>query len=185
MKKLHNPYATALDGLEIPDPVAAFFGFCREREGIRILRESGAPAPWSEDPIFQRGRFLNVFREDDRSSKAIVRFAAPVADDLPRLIHALFFARWCNRQSTLDVLSAEVFVHVFVVHLKYGFRYEEEKLYYKGMFGDDPNNEQRDELFESWDDDWDMQYMGRKHCFYVPRTEWTYWYDTRRRYYKR
>jgi predicted ATPase len=107
MSTSHNPYASALDGLELADPVTAFFDFCRQREQIRILRESGAEAPWSDDPIFQRGRFLNVFREDDRSSKAVIRFASPVASDLPTLIHALFFARWCNRQSTLDALTAE------------------------------------------------------------------------------
>ena len=103
-----NPYATALDGLVLEDPVTAFFGFCREREKIRLRRESGAPAPWSEDPIFQRGRFLNIFREDDRGSKAIERFVKPCSQDLPSLVHALFFARWCNRQTTLDALSADI-----------------------------------------------------------------------------
>ena len=108
MRDRHNPYADALDGLELDDPVTAFFDFCRERDRIRQLRASGAPPPWSEDPVFQRGRFLNVFREDDRGSQAILRFAGPVADDLPTLVHALFFARWCNRQSTLDALSVEL-----------------------------------------------------------------------------
>jgi predicted ATPase len=103
-----NPYATALDGLELPDPIAAFFAFCREREQIRHLREQGQPAPWSADPIFQRGRFLNVFREDDRGSKAIFRFAEHLKDDLPRLLQALFFARWCNSQSTLDALDPKL-----------------------------------------------------------------------------
>ena len=70
-----NPYASALDGLELDDPVAAFFNFCRQREKIRIKRENGDSFPWSDDPIFQRGRFLNVFREDDRGSKAIIRFS--------------------------------------------------------------------------------------------------------------
>ncbi|MDP6946624.1 MAG: putative DNA base hypermodification protein, partial [Myxococcota bacterium] len=104
----HNPYAASLDGLELDDPVTAFFDFCRARERVRVLRESGAPAPWSDDPIFQRGRFLNVFREDDRGSRAILRFATPLTDDLPRLLHGLFFARWCNSQRTLDVLSPEL-----------------------------------------------------------------------------
>ena len=108
MSEQRNPYAAALDGLELADPVAAFFAFCRERERIRLLRESGAPPPWSDDPVFQRGRFLNVFREDDRGSKAIVRFAGPRRDDLPRLVHALFFGRWCNSQPTLDALSPEL-----------------------------------------------------------------------------
>jgi predicted ATPase len=102
----NNPYAHALDGLELADPVRAFFDFCREREAIRERRESGAAAPWSDDPVFQRGRFLNVFREDDRGSRAIRRFVEPLAEDLPRLVHALFFARWCNRQATLDQLVA-------------------------------------------------------------------------------
>ena len=103
-----NKYASALDGLTIEDPVESFFEFCRERENIRKLRESGEPTPWSEDPIFQKGRFLNVFREDDRGSKAILRFAADLEDDLPTLINAVFFGRWCNRQETLDLLSPEM-----------------------------------------------------------------------------
>jgi predicted ATPase len=101
----HNPYAEALDGLVLEDPVAAFFAFCREREGIRQRRDHGAPPPWSDDPIFCRGRFLNVFREDDRASRSILRFTSPLADDLEALIPALFFARWCNKAATLDALS--------------------------------------------------------------------------------
>jgi len=103
-------YAAALDGLQLEDPVNAFFNFCKERESIRRRRESGAPGPWSEDPIFQQGRFLNVFREDDRATKALLRFVGPVAEtkNLPDLIQAIFFARWCNCDSTLDALSPEL-----------------------------------------------------------------------------
>ena len=108
MSEIHNPYATALDGLVLDDPVYAFFDFCREREKIRLARENDAPAPWTNDPIFQKGRFLNVFREDDRGSKAILRFARNLEKDLSALIHALFFARWCNRQETLDKLSTKI-----------------------------------------------------------------------------
>ncbi len=108
MNKLNNPYATALDGLILNDPVSAFFDFCREREKIRLARKSGAPSPWTDDPIFQQGRFLNVFREDDRGSKAILSFAKDLGKDLPMLIHALFFGRWCNRQETLDELSSDM-----------------------------------------------------------------------------
>ena len=107
-ESMNNPYATALDGLVLKEPVSAFFDFCREREKIRIARENGDPFPWTEDPIFQKGRFLNVFREDDRGSKAILSFAKDIENDLPMLIHALFFARWCNRQETLDKLSSDM-----------------------------------------------------------------------------
>ena len=111
MAKLYNPYENSLDGLILDNPVSAFFEFCKERENIRIKREIGSPAPWTDDPIFQKGRFLNVFREDDRGSKAILNFAKNLEKDLPSLIHCLFFARWCNRQETLDKLSSKIITH--------------------------------------------------------------------------
>ncbi len=61
-----NPYLNALDGLIIEDPIKSFFDFCRERELVRIRRMEGKPQPWSDDLIFQKARFLNVFREDDK-----------------------------------------------------------------------------------------------------------------------
>ena len=78
MSLTNNPYAKALEGLELKDPVKAFFDFCKERESIRVKRERGDPPPWSSDPVFQRGRFLNVFREDDRGTKALFKFVRQV-----------------------------------------------------------------------------------------------------------
>ncbi len=102
---LENPYANSLDGLIIEDPVKSFFDYCKEREAVRKKREAGDPFPWSEDSIFQKGRFLNVFREDDKVSKSIIKFAEPAKEDLPLLIQALFFGRWCNRHTTIDGLT--------------------------------------------------------------------------------
>ena len=107
-KIMNNPYAKSLDGLKLNNPVEAFFNFCQERENIRRLREKAYPFPWTKDPIFQKGRFLNVFREDDRTSKSILNFARELKDDIPMLIQALFFARWCNRQETLYELSPDI-----------------------------------------------------------------------------
>jgi hypothetical protein len=102
---LENPYANSLDGLDIEDPVQSFFDYCKEREEVRKKREAGAPYPWSDNSIFQKGRFLNVFREDDKVSKSIINFANSSQDDLPLLVQALFFSRWCNKQSTIDQLT--------------------------------------------------------------------------------
>lgn len=102
-----NKYKGALEGLVIEDPVKSFFDYCKERENIRVKREAGENFPWSEDVIFQKGRFLNVFREDDKVSRSILKFAEPLKDDLPLLIQALFFGRWCNRKDTLEELSYE------------------------------------------------------------------------------
>ena len=104
---LENPYAHSLDGLEIEDPVKSFFDYCKKREAVRVKRESGEAYPWTDDPILQKGRFLNVFREDDKVSKSIIKFAEPVKEDLPLLIQALFLSRWCNRDSTIDKLSLD------------------------------------------------------------------------------
>ena len=104
---LQNSYAHSLDGLEIEDPVKSFFDYCKKREDVRVKRESGEAYPWTDDPILQKGRFLNVFREDDKVSKSIIKFAEPAKEDLPLLIQALFFSRWCNRDSTIDKLSLD------------------------------------------------------------------------------
>ena len=55
-----NKYKGALEGLVIEDPVKSFFDYCKERENIRLKREAGENFPWSEDVIFQKGRFLNA-----------------------------------------------------------------------------------------------------------------------------
>ena len=102
---MNNPYQQALAGLNLPDPVQAFFDWCIERESIRLKRQAGETPPWSLDPIFQKGRFLNVFREDDKGTQAVLHFVDPVKDSPPDLVHALFFARWCNQHTTLDVLD--------------------------------------------------------------------------------
>ncbi len=105
---MDNPYQNSLAGLKIADPVKAFFDWCIEREAIRVRREAGEPPPWTRDPVFQKGRFLNTFREDDKGTKAVLRFAAPVRESHPDLIHALFFARWCNQHATLNALSPSI-----------------------------------------------------------------------------
>ena len=49
-----------------------FIGFVKEREKIKLLKDSGAPAPWSEDPILNFYRFCNIRRRDDRVSKWLI-----------------------------------------------------------------------------------------------------------------
>jgi len=109
--ELNNPYANALNGLELKDPVLEFFNFCKEREKIRKRREKKEPFPWSNDTIFQNGRFLNVFREDDRVSRSIINFASRYKENLPLLVEALFFARWCNKQEVIESIYDDLFTN--------------------------------------------------------------------------
>lgn len=104
---LENPYKKSLDGLEIKDPVKSFFDYCKERESIRLKRESGETFPWSEDLIFQKGRFLNVFREDDKVSRSIINIGSQIKDDVALLVQFLFFARWCNKNEVIQNLKLD------------------------------------------------------------------------------
>ncbi len=47
----------------------SFFEFMAEREQLRLKKETGAPWPWSNDPILNEFKFTNVKREDDRTTR--------------------------------------------------------------------------------------------------------------------
>lgn len=48
--------------------VDRYFETARERYRIRLRREAGQPAPWTDDPVLREYRFCNVFREDDKTT---------------------------------------------------------------------------------------------------------------------
>jgi len=66
----------------IVDPIERFLEFIVEREAIRRRRRAeGQLAPWTKDQILQAYSFCNVHREDDRTTREIVRlWLAPLAD---------------------------------------------------------------------------------------------------------
>src|SRR5258708_7959132 len=77
-----------------------------ERENIRKRRAEGLPREqWTTDPIFQKGRFCNARREDDRTTIWIrENWRAPHADDSD-LFFAMALARLVNRIETLAKLD--------------------------------------------------------------------------------
>ena len=79
-----------------------------EREQIRIRKERGAAAPWTDDEILRNGRFCNVRREDDRVTRWIAEhWRTPHADD-PDLFFAMIVARLVNKSETLAQLGYPV-----------------------------------------------------------------------------
>lgn len=47
--------------------------FIVERYRVHVRKDIlGKPQPWTENPVLQRYKFTNVFREDDRVSKALI-----------------------------------------------------------------------------------------------------------------
>lgn len=45
-----------------------YFRFLRERESIRLRKETGRPWPWTENPILREWKFTNVRRYHDRTT---------------------------------------------------------------------------------------------------------------------
>lgn len=83
----------------------AFFAFARHRHQIYLNRRDGKPLPWTLDPILQRYRFTNVFRELDATT---IWFAKNLRDPLRNSIEVLpatVVFRWFNRITTGEAVK--------------------------------------------------------------------------------
>lgn len=84
--------------------VNEFFATARERYRIKQNRQLGCEFPWTEDEVFQKWRFCNVHREDDRTT---VWFRENIRNNLSglRVIEATMAFRWFNRIETVEVVK--------------------------------------------------------------------------------
>lgn len=85
-----------------------FFDYARERYQILLNRRAGQPPPWTDDPILQKYRFCNVFRQDDTvtiwiKDNLLTPLTAPVLEW--NLLPVMCAARLINRVETLDALK--------------------------------------------------------------------------------
>lgn len=84
--------------------IAEFFQYARARHAIYLRRASGAPGPWTEDPVLQQYRFCNIFRELDTTT---VWFRENVRDplrDQPEVLLATVVFRLFNRITTGEAI---------------------------------------------------------------------------------
>lgn len=58
---------------QLNSPENIFLHFVREREDVYLKKESGLPAPWTDDEILQLYRFCNVHRRDDRVTRWLLQ----------------------------------------------------------------------------------------------------------------
>lgn len=79
-----------------------FFGYARSRHNIYLARQAGAPrAEWTQDPILQKFRFCNVFRELDRVTIWFrENLREPLGADLAGQLRAAVIFRYLNRIET-------------------------------------------------------------------------------------
>ena len=81
-----------------------FFDFARERHAIFLRRSRGYPKPWTLDPILQKHRFCNVYRELDTVSIWIRDNIIKPYEDHPDLWFMLCMARVINWPDSLQEL---------------------------------------------------------------------------------
>lgn len=98
------------------DNVASFFAYARERHATYLRRAAGGPAPWTDDPVLQKYKFCNVFRELDRTTAWFRQHVREPLRDDPAVLLATVVFRWFNRISTgeavfnqLDMFDASPF----------------------------------------------------------------------------
>lgn len=78
--------------------------FIWEREAIRIARENGHPAPWTNDPVLGKYKFTNVHRVDDRVSQWVLNNLITPYEDRADLWFTLLIGRLINWPPTLTAL---------------------------------------------------------------------------------
>jgi hypothetical protein len=94
------------------DNIDRFFAYLVERESVRIRREVlRLPRPWTGDPILQKYRFCNVYREDDKTTRW---FRDHVRDSLqtrPEVLLATVLFRWFNRIATGEAIFCQTGIY--------------------------------------------------------------------------
>ena len=81
-----------------------FFEFIDERHMIYLRRLRGKEYPWTTDPILQKYKFTNVFRENDATTVWFrENIREPMRDD-PDVVMATIIFRWFNLISTGKLL---------------------------------------------------------------------------------
>ncbi len=86
-------------------PMERFLYFVTEREAIRLKKESGAPRPWTDDVIFQRFRFCNIRRINDKTSQWLLNNWYLPNYDHPNMLTAATLARQLNNPESLEAIG--------------------------------------------------------------------------------
>jgi hypothetical protein len=87
-----------------------YWSFAARRQAAFERRLTGAPPPWSDDPILQRFKFCNVFRAADRVSQYLIRHVAyrePSDSPQDRLFQIVAF-RTFSQPATWDGVIARL-----------------------------------------------------------------------------
>jgi len=83
-----------------------YWGFAAERQKIFFRRLSGAPSPWTSDPVLREYRFTNAFRASDRVSQYLIKNVIYRGPQSPReLFFRIMVFKVFNRIDTWELLT--------------------------------------------------------------------------------
>lgn len=85
--------------------IQAVCNFAHERLEIWKKKTSGAIAPFTNDPILQKYRFCNIFREFDKQTIAIHTLLNPLRDDFALWLLNMFYCRMVARPETIESIG--------------------------------------------------------------------------------
>lgn len=88
--------------------ISKFFALARERQNIYLRRQAGLPREqWTKDPIYQKYRFCNLFREQDKTTVWFREHVRdPMRDDLKVLLATVVF-RMLNRVTSGEAMFCQ------------------------------------------------------------------------------
>ena len=83
-----------------PDNSFELAHWINERYSIKMRRDQGLPAPWTNDPVLRSVRFCNVHREDDKVTRWLAVNWRPQYHEVWQIL----LARLINNVPTLELL---------------------------------------------------------------------------------
>lgn len=82
-----------------------YFATAKERHSIYLRRDGNTSPPWTDDPIFEKYKFCNLFREHDKVTIWIKENWREPYSDHPNLPFAMALARLINWPPTLEEIG--------------------------------------------------------------------------------
>lgn len=90
------------------DSAMDYLDFVAERHAVWERRQSGAPAPWTDDPVLLARPFTNVFRVLDPGSQFALTELLGDDPDLPDALARVLLYRWTNEPSFWQAVHSEL-----------------------------------------------------------------------------
>lgn len=85
-----------------------FFDFAKKRHDIYLKRQAEEPWPWSDDPILNKYRFTNVYRELDATTVWFRKWVRDPLRDSRNVMLATILFRWINRTITGEAIFRQI-----------------------------------------------------------------------------